>query len=151
MDADSFALDWAVSLDQYALVRGDMLAFAQSTQDHWIDVTTQANAWIVVTAPTITLDGKTEILVEFRADKVEGDAAVDLWEDSLNIGTLIHVNREAEKLHAGLIRVPTAGTHTFSARAYSPSGRMGNWPPNFRGTDGYQPIRLLVSKTVTPA
>lgn len=104
------------------------LAYAQVTANTSVTVTTEATAITVVTAPSVTFDGVTPVMVEFFAPLVHAGATgialyLTLFDGSTPLGQMGVVYQNASGFHQGPVRVarrltPTAGAHVFSIRGH---------------------------------
>jgi len=109
---------------------GTELAWAEITAPVTIPISAEAAAATVVTAPAITLDGSTKVIVEFFTQALNAGAAinattiVNLWDGSTNLGMWGQTQNVAAgslivpaMLHRRL--TPSSGSHTFIAKAWS--------------------------------
>ena len=137
---------------------GDELAYAESSADVVVPVVAQASAATVITAPAITLDGATDIIVEYYTPQlttaIQGAVAIcNLWDGSTDIGNL------GQTQHPGSTAVgfslpfylrrrlrPSAGTHTYSIRGWA---QVGAWSAVGQpGGANRQPMWIRVSRVV---
>ena len=130
--------------DVEAKVPGRPLAYVEFTSIVTVTATTAGAATVLVTAPSLTFDGATPILIDFGACSVNpstGNLSVALFDGSTELGTLLYISgnffwpvRCTRRL------TPSAGAHTYSIRAwgsvsggtvYGGAGGTGNFAPGF--------------------
>jgi hypothetical protein len=124
------------------------LAYTEFTAPVTVTNTTEGAADTLVTAPAITLDGTTTILIEFGCWKVTAAAAgqvfLVLYQDGSSIGRMIRVQFPATTTDMGIFcqrrMIPAAGSRTYSIRAYratanftfeGAAGGVGNGFPGY--------------------
>jgi hypothetical protein len=132
-DAPGLVEYWTGSAWVAASVRE--LLYAQFTAVVNVTATAQASAQAIVTAPATTFDGA-PVMLEFHAPRVTppsaaaGQLILNLWDGSTDLGYLGQVMTPA----AGELRVPvtagrrfspSAGSHTYSVRAWLVGGTAG--------------------------
>jgi len=109
------------------------LTYAEFTSAATVTPTTDATAQTLVTCPAITLDGSTAVLLEFfayagqPAGAVGASLILSFWDGSTQLAraAVIQNNVAAPLLLplTGKRRLtPSAGSHTFSARAHVSGG-----------------------------
>lgn len=114
------------------------LAFVQLAADKIITATTQAGADVVMTAPALSFDGVTVVRVDMDAlTQVDmrthgtpagngGGVFIELWEDGVFYNGLIDYGVSGILVITNQSRTvyltPSAGTHTYSIRAYRQHG-----------------------------
>jgi hypothetical protein len=104
------------------------LAYAEATTVATITATSEATAQAVVTAPAITLDGATVILVEFSAYAAAPPTggpsmAIVLFDGATPLGQLAYLqNAGYVPIRVARRLTPAAATHTYSIRAWVSSG-----------------------------
>ena len=112
--------------------------YAQTT----VTATTEAAANVVVTAPALTFDGATPILVTFyspfvRNPSAGGTTQIVLFDGATPIGIMTQVWNSAAQsdvaLHAVRRLTPSAGSHTYSARAFVTGSGSGQIFSNVGG------------------
>jgi len=135
------------------------LAYAQTTSTVTTTQTVEASATTVVTAPSITTDGNTPIMVEFWAPFIDPPPVVNgfmfltLFDGSTPIGKSLYERDQSTVANstdtAGIYEVrvtPSAGSHTYSIRAYvgSNTGTIG---AGAGGANAYLPayIRIILA------
>lgn len=117
-----------------------------------ISATTEATATTIVTAPAVTFDGATAVLIEFYAmdflsnAHASGNAVfLALYEDGASIGQIgvlsISANANLQvPVRVARKKTPSAGSHTYSIRGYrtnadgiavAGSGGSGDEMPGF--------------------
>lgn len=112
---------------------GGELGYAQRTTVLAVTATSAPTAQTVVTAPAITVDGATAIIVQFRAPNCQtpavanGQLLLDLFDGSTDLGILAQLVDPAAAIFgapmAGDVKLtPTSGSHTYSIRAWVTSG-----------------------------
>jgi hypothetical protein len=116
--------------------RGEELAYAQITAAVSVTATTAATAQTAVTAPATTFDGSA-VVIEFSSPQFQTPSSaasasfmINLWDGSTDLGYHGQVITPAAFTTTvpGFIQrriVPTAGSHTFSIRAWIPAGTGG--------------------------
>lgn len=119
------------------------LAYVERTTSVAIAATTEATATVVLTAPALTLDGATAILIEFFTPEApQNTTAQEMWfvlyGDGAAIGVLGHMKFPyAATPFFGKRRItPAAGAHTYSVRAYRASAGSGGSPAINAGAGG---------------
>jgi len=139
------------------------LAYAEITSIVTVSATTVGTAQVVVTAPAITCDGATPILIEFFAPGVAPPNIVgyftQLWlfEDGVALGALATEMTPAAATQRGAVRVarrltPTAGTHTYSIRTLVTSGNGFIYAgPGGAGADSPAFIRISLAAPISNA
>jgi len=121
---------WAV---QPTLITGDELTHAEVTVGSSVAATTEAGADTLLTAPAVTCDGTTPVIVEFFSPVVLAPSVAAaqlnfiLFDGSTPIGQLGQVRNPAGASTGTPVLMrrkltPTAGAHTYSARAYVSTG-----------------------------
>jgi hypothetical protein len=110
------------------------LAYAEFTSAVSLTATSETTAQTAVTAPPITVDGATVILVEcfvafVRPDGGAANRSVALWlyQDGASIGELAQVLVPVAGLMDVPVRAarrltPSAGSHTYSLRGHTSAG-----------------------------
>lgn len=105
------------------------LAYAEVTSDLNVTQTVEASAQTLVSAPAVSFDGGTIVVVAvYAARVVTGGSAgaavvVNLWEDSTDLGRIGYIATPAAlstivPLSASRRLTPSLGSHTYSARAW---------------------------------
>lgn len=127
------------------------LSYTEFTASVTINATTEATANTIVTAPSLTFDGTTNVIVEFSAPQwvspaVVSDSFLVLYEDGASLGLIAVAHNAAAAdvlsvpVHRAKQIAPAAAAHVFSVRGYvsSGSGRIdgglggaGNYNPGF--------------------
>jgi hypothetical protein len=106
---------------------GYEFAYAAVTSDVTVSATSSATANTVVTAPAVVFDGNTVVMLEAFAYGVEVPAGaqvlVDFYDGSSSIGIVGQFSfsgsaTERAPLNGRLRLTPTAGSHTYSVRAW---------------------------------
>lgn len=106
---------------------GTQLAYTEFTAPVTITATTEAGANTVVTAPAITFDGATPVVIEFFAPIVDTGAAgqsiaAALFQDGSSIGRMGAIYGPAAAIQAALpLRrrmTPASGSRTYSIRVF---------------------------------
>jgi len=123
----------------------DVMAYGEITANVGVSSTTQGSPNTVITAPAITVDGATKIVIEFYCyavvNQTNGAIILGLYEGGTSLGQMgfgfvsgggtmncpILVQREL---------TPTAGTHTYSIGAYLGSAGSGTVFANTGGNQG---------------
>jgi hypothetical protein len=134
------------------------LAYAEFTSEVTADGTTEATATPVVTAPAITLDGLTPIVVEFFSPGVyflqAATAEGYFFDGSTSLGRVwfygsirITVGETLEPTHVVRRLIPPAGSHTYSFRARVASGSGSIWAGGPGGPGQAAPGFIRVVKT----
>lgn len=128
-----------------------ILAYNEFTTNTTITATTEGAAAIIVTASAVTAASGDKIEVEFYTPEIWGDGTgtltILLWEDSIGssigkLATFYYASSTARATPGHLERrlQPSAGSHTYSVRAYrsapnwtikAGSGGSGNLVPGF--------------------
>ena len=110
------------------LVSGFEYAYSEITSNASITATTSGTANTVVTAAAVTFDGSTAVMVEFWAVACKigtSEIKIELFDGSTSLGLLVNNSTGGT---SGVPTVghrrltPTAGTHTYSIRAYVDGG-----------------------------
>jgi hypothetical protein len=115
------------------IVVGDELAHAEVTVGSSVAATTEVGADTLLTAPAVTCDGTTPVIVEFFSPVVLAPSVAAaqlnfiLFDGSTPIGQLGQVRNPAGASTGTPVLMrrkltPTAGAHTYSARAYVSTG-----------------------------
>src|SRR5262245_64876015 len=81
----------AAKMNQYAGGSGAELAYAEITAAVNLTATTEATANTIITAPAVTVDGSTAILIMFYSQYVyPGTGATSLWlfQDGVSVGRI---------------------------------------------------------------
>lgn len=115
---------------------GTELGYTEFSTNVAISATTDATANTVVTAPAVTCDGSSVVVVDFFAPLVGIPAAiganlvVNLYQDGVDIGRLgIFANPAANTWNtAGRLQrrlTPASGSRTYSIRAWVSTGTGG--------------------------
>ena len=142
----------ATKLDGLALLAGGELAYAQATADQSFTATTAPTANTVVTAPAVSLNGSTPVLVEFFAASVNppstsgGQLYFQLWDGSTDIQRLALIQNVAAlvlrlPLYVAVRLTPSSGSHTYSVRAWASGAGAGAL-----ATSPVAPISLRVTR-----
>ncbi len=103
------------------------LAYAEITADVVLSATTEATANTIVTAPTVTFDGATAVLIEFFSPRITDGGATDggwqlfVYDGATSIGSIAFFQHGAASyihapVHARRRLTPAAGSHTYSIR-----------------------------------
>lgn len=130
--------------DIEAKVPGRPLAHTEFTSIITVTATTSGTATTIVTAPSLTFDGATPILIEFgacSANPSTGNLSIGLFDGSTEIGTFLYFTgnffwpaRATRRL------TPSAAAHVYSIRAwgsvsggtvYGGAGGGGAFMPGF--------------------
>lgn len=107
---------------------GTELGYAQITTSGTSTQTAQASATTILTAPSITFDGSTTVMVEVFTTRLSHNVAstvtaiIDLWEDSTDLGIIARTTAGASTI-GGTIRsarrlTPAAGAKVYTARLW---------------------------------
>lgn len=132
------------------------LAYTEKNTSTSITATTSAGADLVVSAPAIVFDGATVVLIEFFAPYATPDSGaagrsiiLNIHEDGSHIGYWANYQTPAAAVmnigvHLARRLTPSAGSHTYSARAYVSAG-TGTIGGGSGGSGQYMPtyIRIL--------
>lgn len=132
------------------------LSYTQITAPVTVAPTAAASAVAVVTGPATTFDG-TPVMVEFFAGLVappsvaNGQIMFNLWDGAVDLGYFGSVVTPGGALAVPVtIRrrlSPTAGSHTYSVRAWCPTGTNGSVQAGAGGAPGtYPPAYLAVAR-----
>lgn len=120
------------------------LAFVQLAADTVINATTQAGADVVMTAPALVFDGVTTIRIDMDAlTQVDmrtagapggngGGVFIELWDNGVfynglidfGVSGIFFIGNQSRSVYL----TPTAGSHTFSIRAYRVHGAGVGFP-----------------------
>jgi len=133
------------------------LAYAEITASVAVTATSEAGAQTVVTAPAITVDGATSILIEFSAMQLAPPSGQQLYlflfdgSTSLGILTIAVPGSVAAGWPGRVARrlTPSAGTHTYSIRA-STSGGTANVIAGAGGVGVFVPAFVRISQPSSP-
>lgn len=109
------------------------LAYAEAVASVTISATAEATPTTLVTAPSVTFDGTTRVLVSFYCGRIDtastanASIIVNLWEDSTDIGRIALVNPEAGvvlsvPVYTERFLTPAAGAKVYSIRAWRLTG-----------------------------
>jgi len=101
---------------------GVELAYNEFTSNVSVTATSEATANTVVTASAITADGSTPIVIEFYAPSVDANVAIVLYDGSSTVGGVLAFNGAQVPIYVPKRLTPASGSHTYSIRAYKPSG-----------------------------
>jgi hypothetical protein len=130
-------------------VAGGELAYAEKTTNTTVTGTSAATGQTIVTAPPITLDGATPIIVEFFTPIVVTPGAnvatlFNFFDGATDLGYATQAMAAGSVVNFPLMArrklTPSAGDHTYSVRAWVPSGTgtvyggvggQGNWFPSY--------------------
>jgi predicted secreted protein len=128
--------------------RGSMLGYAEVTASVTVTATTEGTANTVVTAPAIACDGVTPVVVEFYTPfsipAAGGNYIIYvLFQDGSAIGWLSR-NDANGPVHAERRFTPTAGSHTYSVRAFVNTG-TATTSAGPAGSSQYVPAHLKIS------
>lgn len=148
----------ATGVKWQAPAAGGELAYVQATAAHNITATAAGAATTVLTAPALTLDGATPILIAgffpaIACPTVAASATViDLYDGGTIVGRFITItNPVATQLSITAVGeyalTPSAGSHTYSLRAWATS--TSGTPRIEAGAGGagaYQPMFLRIFK-----
>ncbi len=148
---------------QVADLGGIILDYVEKTTDTTVNQTTEAAANTVVTSSSITVDGSTEIEIEFGcfgfAIAAASSAFLALFDNGSSIGQMGqwgNANASGPTLVGPITTtrrlVPSAGSHTYSIRAYG--GGAGTVYGGAGGSGAKVPAYIKikrVSRVVGPA
>jgi hypothetical protein len=129
-------------------VLGEELAYAEAAPANplSIPVVAEASAVVVVTAPSVAVDGSTQLLIEFFCGYAvlgaSGAMTFTLWDGSTEVGVIgvVYAQNPASGFPVRLVRrlTPSSGTHTYSVRAHAGTAAgniyigtglgVGGWP-----------------------
>jgi hypothetical protein len=116
--------------EQAPYISGE-LGYAQITTNVNLTVVAEASAVTIVTAPAITVDGATAILIEFFTMQMQAAAGasnlINLWEGANNLGYIGQLSNPATAALVTSMRLmrrftPTAGSHTYTIKGYALAG-----------------------------
>lgn len=137
---------------------GDQLDYVERTTSLTVTATVEASGDLWIQGNEIQVDGGTKIKIEAFSPTIQartsGFVAVNLWEDSTNLGWILQA---APGSAASLVltvttygvrfRTPSAGKHTYKLTAYK--GASGSGAHSVEGGTGaagaYVPAYLRVS------
>ena len=137
LKAEKAAANGYASLDAnskvpVAQLPGSELTYAQFAVNVSITATTEAGATIIATAGAVTVDGSTQIVVEFFAIAIQpvsgGSLTLYLFQDGTSLGSLSYFNNATASavifgsVHPARRLLPAAGSPVFSVRASTSSG-----------------------------
>jgi hypothetical protein len=134
---------------------GAELAYTQFTSNVTVTATSAAAAQTVVTAPAVTFDGATPVIVEFFAplgsvNVAGGQLIFDLWDGSTDIGILTGFTAagggSAVPFPAVRKLTPTAGSHTYGIRAWTNAGTTATVLAGVGGVGAYVPGFIRITK-----
>lgn len=131
------------------------LAYVEVTSPVTISATSEGTANTVATAPSLTFNGTTTVVVEFFAPQWVSPAAVSdsflvIYEDGASIGWIgvMHNTSSSEVASMPVLVkkeiVPTAAAHVFSVRAYVTSG-SGRVDGGTGGVAAYNPCFIRIA------
>jgi hypothetical protein len=112
-----------------AVLPGYEYAYTEFTSTVSVTATTEAGATTIVTAPAVTLDGSTIVMVEFFSPAVApaagaGNFVQMVLFDGTSIGIAGTVSPSSGSIPVVIRRrlTPSAGAHTYSMRGYVNAG-----------------------------
>lgn len=122
-----------------------------------VTATLEASATTVITAPAITFDGVTAVLIEFYSPYIRipasGGVFIDLWlfDGGSSIGRLAHYEATSGNyvpMFAARKITPSGGSHTYSVRAHvnTGTGVVAGGPGAAPGQE--QPMFIRVTRVV---
>lgn len=131
---------------------GRELAYAEKTSVTNVTTTSTVPGDTVVTAPSITLDGVTTIIIELDAPYLQapntGSIYALLYEDSTQLG-LVGVSSPpgtGVKFNGKRRRTPSAGAHVYSFRSYVSGGTGGAVGGDVGGPGLYLPAFIRITQ-----
>jgi hypothetical protein len=149
---------WGKSVaDAINAAPGTELAYAQITTNVTVNTGSEGSANLVVSAPAITLDGTTAILVEFYAGAVIpaalANAVVHVYlsdTPGVSLGRLAMVSNPAAAnlyvpVYAARRLTPAAGNKTYQVGAYQ-SGGNGSIAAGPGGTGAWGPAFIRITR-----
>lgn len=112
---------------------GSELSYVEFTATVGCTGTSAATATTVVTAGAVSFDGATKVMIEFYCPSYSASSAgvngkIGLFEDGTNIGVAfdesvgISPAANLEAIYVARRMTPSAGTHTYSWRGWTPAG-----------------------------
>lgn len=112
---------------------GTELTYVEFTANVGCGATTSAGATTIVTAAAVAGDGATKVLIEFFAPTYSASSTgvqghIGLYEDGTSIGELwvqtagLSAGASVEAIYVARRMTPSAASHTYSIRAYTPPG-----------------------------
>lgn len=132
------------------------LAYVQITTNATTTQTTQASATTILTAPAITLDGATRILVEAYSPScghsvANGVVVLDLWQDSTDLAIISQMRPStgssgSTAMFGRMFLTPGAGSPVFTIRMWIVTAGTGTFGAG-AGTGGVAaPAYLRITK-----
>jgi hypothetical protein len=107
---------------------GFEFAYAENPNSVTVSATTEAGANVAVTAPSVTFDGVTPVIVTFECPRgTAGTSVLDLFlfDNGVSIGKLSRLSAASAvspPVHVTRRLLPTAGAHVFSIRSMVDGG-----------------------------
>ena len=132
------------------------LAQASITASVTITATAEGSATTIITAPAVTVDGSTDIIVEFFAPAVvsggSGDNVIELYQDGSAIGLWSEsINPSSASNMSTSVRLirrltPASGSHTYSARGWKAASGSFTVNAGTGGSGHYMPATIRIFK-----
>jgi hypothetical protein len=127
------------------------LAYAEITVSKSITAIPLASADVVVTAPALTFDGATTVMIEFCAPYMRGGTTylnLRLWDGATDLGQIGFVDPTNKYATAAMKRriTPSAGSHTFSIRAVVDAGTGSVGADTGTGSATPQPAFIRIER-----
>ena len=103
---------------------GTQLDYVESSSVLTVTATTAATAQAHITGSAINYDGNTRIKVEYFAPFAGNTQfiSIDLWDGSTDLGVVSQSNGTNVFAYGAIFLTPSAGSHTFSFRAWRGTG-----------------------------
>jgi len=136
----------------------DQVAYAEFTANVTLTATAAASANTVVTAPAVTFDGATAVMIWFFTPLLSpatvGNAAaiLNLWDGSTDLGYLAQVINPAVGAQAAATVLasrrltPTAAAHTYSVRGWISAGTSATVNAGAGGAGAYLPGYIRIAR-----
>jgi len=141
---------------------GQQLAYAEVTGNVAITATTEATADVVVTAPSVSLDGGTQIIIEFYCTRVEspgggtGRGTFAVLYQSVDGGAATALGFFGENFTTGgesqvltmfcrRVLTPAAGAYVFSIRGFVTTG-TGDFVGGTGVSAARQPLYIRITR-----
>lgn len=150
---------WQPATGATAAQSGDSIGYGQVTASVGVTATTEAAATVIVTAGAVSLDGASAILVDFFAPQAtvgfnsSTNVVFCLFDGSSSIGQIgswifSASGTPGHAIRCGRRLTPSAGSHTYSVRAFGNqgSGICGNVSAGPGGSGQYLPAYIRVNR-----